>query len=196
MIRINLIADEKNRKGGGDSPFGFFAEVMLLSILVLAGAGVVFFIYAGMEDRITTAKVKVAQEKQTIKNLGKAEKTLKNFKEKRKELKRQIDIINKLKSQKQGPVRVLDQMGERMPKQVWLTGVRQRKRGKVLVIRGKAESNESVAIFLKRLEDSPYFETVDLQRIVRRKQHNKGQENTVTTVFSVQCKVLLFVQDT
>lgn len=193
MIRINLIAtgsDGRNSGGGG------LLEFIVLMFLVLIGAGAVYIVYNSWEDRITRASVKLAQERVTVKHLAKAQKTLKRFKSREKELQRQLNIINKLKKLKQGPVRVLDQISVRIPKQVWLTQVNEGRR-KQLVLRGVAESNESVAIFLKRLEDSPYFKSVDLQQIVRRRSSKSTKQQVILeTLFSVKCKVRFFVQDT
>jgi type IV pilus assembly protein PilN len=192
MIRINLIATTKKHANNS----GGMLELVVLLLLVMLGAGGVFFWYSSMEERINRDNVKVTQEKVTIKHLAKATKVLKQFKNKEKELKRQLKIINKLKKSKQGPVRVLDQINVRIPKQVWLTNVSQ-KGGQRLLLRGIAENNESVAIFLKRLEDSPYFKT-DLQQIVRQRYNtgNSQKQKSMRTSFSVSCKVRFYVQDT
>lgn len=191
MIRINLIAQNTStQKQTGGS-----LELAVIVLLIALGGGVVFYLWNDMEDRIGAARVKVKEEQATIKHLGRATATLKRFQAKEQELKRQLGIINKLRRKKQGPVRVLDQISVRIPKEVWVKSIRQRRKGNVIVLTGEAENNESVAIFLKRLEDSPYFDAVDLQQIVRR-SYREGKNVTSRTIFSVNCKVRFAVQDT
>jgi type IV pilus assembly protein PilN len=184
MIRINLISTEKTRKKvKSDTSVVELAVILLL--IGIGGVGI-FFWYSTVQDRIDNAKRLVNKEKQAIQQLPDAIKQFDEYKKKRALLEQQLGVIEKLKNSKQGPVRVLDEISMRIPKQVWLTSVQQR--DAKLVISGEAETNEAVAIFFKRLQDSPYFKEVELQHIVRMEKSGIGDQKIMQiTQFNLSC---------
>ncbi len=190
MIRINLIKTEKKKRGKSGVGFASqvnIVELVVIGLLISMGFVGVYIVYNIQEDKLAEARNYVKREKRAIKGLAQAKKRLEEFKKKKKLLKAQLDVIDKLRRQKQGPVRVLDEISMRVPKQVWLVNIRQKNAS--LTIKGEAETNESVAIFFKRLQDSPYFKKVELQQIVRRSVANTGGDNKRVnrTVFSLSC---------
>ncbi len=187
MIRINLIGTEKKKKGKKIASDANLLELVVIILLVSLG-GVGLYIWNSIEeDKLSYAKNKVNEEKRAIKGLAQAQQRFKEYEKKKKNLMTQLKVIDELRLKKQGPVRVLDEISMRIPKQVWLRSIRHRKR--VLLIKGVAETNEAVAIFFKSLQDSPYFKSVELQQIVRREQTESGKR-VYRTVFSLACQAI------
>jgi type IV pilus assembly protein PilN len=83
------------------------------------------------------------------------------FRKKKAALEKKIDVIDGLDRARTGPVRVMDELATHMPERVWLTQIQTE--GNTIKMRGESLDNELVAILLKSLGESPYFDKVDLQ---------------------------------
>ncbi len=160
MIRINLL-NQQEQGGAAASGGQPVAELVIMGLLVFIGLAGVYAWYYSVNERIEWARHKVELEQREVAKLQVAIKTVKKFKATKKYLKKRLEIIEKLERSKRGPVRVLDELSRRIPKQVWLRSLQQE--GSRLIINADAESNEWVAIFLKKLEDSPFFKSVELK---------------------------------
>ncbi len=71
-----------------------------------------------------------------------------------------IGLINQLKSQQDMAVRIMDELSRSLPDWVWLNEIGYD--AKNIQIRGNALSNNLVADLIANLENSPYFESVNL----------------------------------
>ena len=69
-------------------------------------------------------------------------------------------LIERLKNEREGPVRMLDALSAELPDFVWLTELTQR--SGMVTIDGMAASLVSVADYIRRLEDSDWFQNVEL----------------------------------
>ena len=189
MIRINLLnqQDQTSSTSASGQPV---AELVIMGLLVLVGLIGVYAWYYSMNERIEWAKNKVRLERQEVAKLQVAIKTVKKFKATKKYLKKRLEIIDKLERSKRGPVRILNELSIRIPKQVWLRTIRQK--GNRLIINADAESNEWVAAFLKKLEDSPFFKTVELKGTWSTKGTVLGTQRNIERIrFRTICQVSL-----
>ncbi len=188
MIRINLIGTKKSRaKSGVDAAV---VELVVFGILVLMGFVGVFIWWSIVEDQIAEARRRINIEREELKKLPAIKKKLDEYKQKKKFLEEQLKIIASLQRNKYGVVRILDQISLLIPKEVWLTTIRQR--GSTLHIKGEAESYEAVGSFMKQLEDSPFFSRVRLQNISlrsRRLQSDDKFRDIQFVEFSLKCSV-------
>lgn len=159
MIRINLLESERaasskpkaaaagSATGGGGAGIGPY--VPLLAGVVVAGLGCGYFfmsLTAEINDtnaRIVTAKAEVAKLQ-----LEKAKKD--ELERKRKSFQDQVNLIERLKAEQGGPVRMLDEIQKALPDFVWLTKMDQA--GAVLKITGEASNNNAIADFLSNLQ--------------------------------------------
>ncbi len=71
-----------------------------------------------------------------------------------------IDLINKLMIQQEIPVRIMDELSKNIPEWVWLTEATFKDQN--LEIKGNALSNSLIADYIFNLENSPYFDNVNL----------------------------------
>ena len=83
------------------------------------------------------------------------------FRKKKATLEKKIDVIDGLDRARSGPVRVLDELATHMPERVWLTKLETE--GGAIKLKGESLDNELVAVLLRALGESPYFDKVDLQ---------------------------------
>jgi len=159
MIRINLLESERaasskpkaaaagSATGGGGSGIGPYVPLLAGLIVAALGCGYFFMsMTAEIDDtnaRIVTAKAEVAKLQ-----LEKAKKE--ELERKRKSFQDQVNLIERLKAEQGGPVRMLDEIQKALPDFVWLTKMDQA--GAVLKITGEASNNNAIADFLSNLQ--------------------------------------------
>lgn len=159
MIRINLLESERAASskpkaaaagaatGGGGAGVGPY--IPLLAGLAVAGLGCGYFYMSltaeieSTNQRITAAKAEVAKLQ-----LEKAKKE--ELERKRKSFQDQVNLIERLKAEQGGPVRMLDEIQKALPDFVWLTKMDQT--GAILKISGEASNNNAIADFLSNLQ--------------------------------------------
>ena len=160
MIRINLLESERAASskpkaaagggaatGGGGSGIGPY--VPLLGGLIVAGLGCgYFFMTLTAEINDTTARIVTAKAEVAKLQLEKAKKE--ELERKRKSFQDQVNLIERLKAEQGGPVRMLDEIQKALPDFVWLTKMDQT--GATLKITGEASNNNAIADFLNNLQ--------------------------------------------
>ncbi len=164
MIRINLLKPEtkdikeapvegmpefKAKKGPGIGNL-----IFLLLLIALAG----FYYY--QKKAIDQEKEQLAAAKQEKDKLQYVIAKLDEQKRAKSSLLLKIGLINQLKSQQDLAVRIMDELSKSLPDWVWLNEVGYDARN--IQIRGDALSNNLVADFISNLENSSYFESVNL----------------------------------
>ena len=97
----------------------------------------------GIARALRTAKAEVAKLQ-----LEKAKKE--ELERKRKSFQDQVNLIERLKAEQGGPVRMLDEIQKALPDFVWLTKMDQA--GATLKITGEASNNNAIADFLSNLQ--------------------------------------------
>jgi type IV pilus assembly protein PilN len=156
MIRINLLpvrAAQKKEALRGQ-----------LTILGLSLAGTVLVcggVYATMLMQISAEQEAKAAKQAELQQLKKAIGEVDHFKKLQGELQEKLAILNKLKQGKTGPVRLLDALSTALPEKLWLTTFKEN--GGAVSIAGLGMSEETVATFMRNLEESPAFKNVELQ---------------------------------
>jgi type IV pilus assembly protein PilN len=158
MIRINLLTEAKAaaaRKKTSVIPTGaklnnlVFAAGVGLGVLYLAIMG---FLLVGkrrdLDSEIGKARIEADRLKSIIEEV-------KGYETKKASLEEKINLINQLKTNQKGPVRLMDEISRALPDLVWLTGVDVA--GNAITMRGKTLSPNAVATYLENLKKSPFF---------------------------------------
>jgi type IV pilus assembly protein PilN len=164
MIRINLLKPEtkdiKDASAEGRPELkarkkpGIGNLIFLLLVLAVAGA---YYYQRKAMDRENRLLAQATEEK------GKLQYVIAKLDELQRQkssLERKIGLINLLKSQQDLAVRIMDEVSRDLPEWVWLDEVGTD--SKTIQIRGNALSNNLVADFIANLENSAYFESVNL----------------------------------
>jgi len=159
MIRINLLAEAKPvKKKRGVAAFGSGGRLntvligAALGIAVLAGLIHYFILSSAIkaqQEKIRVAQVEVARLETVLKEV-------RDFEQKKARLQKKVDLINTLKQNQRGPVRLMDEVSKALPDLVWLEKLDYR--GNSISIDGKAFNPPAVANFLENLKRVPSFQ--------------------------------------
>ncbi|HQR45581.1 MAG TPA: PilN domain-containing protein [Thermoanaerobaculia bacterium] len=159
MIRINLLAEAKPvRKKRGVSALGGAGRLNTILIGVAMGVACLALLIhwwilssaiKAQEEKIRVAQVEVTRLESVLKEV-------KDFETKKAKLQKKVDLINQLKQNQKGPVRLMDEVSKALPDLVWLE--RLDYRGNSISITGKAFNPPAVANFLENLKRVPAFQ--------------------------------------
>jgi type IV pilus assembly protein PilN len=159
MIRINLLESERaasskpkgaaagaapGASGPGIGPYIPLVGALLIS---LAGCGYFFMTVSAQIDDTTS---KIAAAKAEVAKLEKEKAKKEELERKRKSFEDQVNLIERLKAEQGGPVRMLDEISKALPDLTWLTAIEQN--GPTMKISGEASNNNAVADFLSNLQ--------------------------------------------
>ena len=156
MIKINLLpvrAAQKKEKLRNQ-----LSVLFLCLILVGAGCGALYAQQMLANQQMEEEIAAIDAKNQTLrKKLGE----IANFDKKSAELEKKLDVLRTLQSDKSGPVRLLDELIESLPKKVWITQFNEK--GGNIDLAGFGDREKTVADFMSRLEKSPYYQNVELK---------------------------------
>jgi len=158
MIRINLLpvrAAQKKEKLRGQ-----LAILILCLILTVAACGGA---YSMLSMKVTAVKKDISRTQNEINRLKKTLGEVSQFKKRQADLRGKLEVLEKIKAERSGPVRLLDELSRAIPKEVWIDSFKER--GGNISISGQGLNEASVASFMRSLETSPYYQGVELSVI-------------------------------
>lgn len=149
MIKINLL--------GTSTVIDYSGQYIVAGFVasVLASLGLFYMLLSSATNEITALTEKSQRLQSELTHVQKITKEVKDLEAKKAEYNRKLVIIAKLKKNKLGPVRVLDDLNQALPEKAWLTEVKEQEDS--LQITGRALDNQTVASFIRELEKSDYF---------------------------------------
>ena len=156
MIKINLLPLRASKK----------KETIRqqVSILVLSVIGVLVIglsVYALLLNKINTTKAQIESSESELKSLKAKIGTIDNIKKLQEDVKKKLDVLNKLRREKSGPASRLAALSDAIPEKLWLT--RYAESGGNVSVSGVAVNEELIALFMRNLQASGAFANVDLQ---------------------------------
>jgi type IV pilus assembly protein PilN len=157
MVRINLLPVKVSKKRvAGNQQLLLFAMVLLLGI-------VANFVVASMRAAVLDGKqLKLAKTTEEIKRLDKVIGEVAKYKEAKKDLEAKLEILDKLKQGRTGPVRMLDALASITPKRLWLAKMDEN--ANRIEFTGAAATIDDVSEFMKALRESKYFGDAELKK--------------------------------
>ena len=159
MIKINLLSEAKPvKKKKGVAALGGAGRLNLILIL---GGLLIGVLVVGVQWWVEAARLKEQEEKnrlaqQEVTRLEAVLKEVADFEDKKAKLQKKVDLINNLKANQRGPVRLMDEVSNALPDLLWLD--RMELKGEVIAIDGKALNPPAVANFLENLKRVPSFQ--------------------------------------
>ncbi len=177
MIRINLLpvrAAQKKEKLR--SQLSIFSLCMIL-VLIACGS-----LYVQKMTSINDVKEEIATIDQKNKDLRKKIGQVKDFENKKNDLEKKLSVLQKLKEGKSGPVHLLDELSTALPEKLWLTKFSE-KSGSV-ALSGVADSENTVAVFMRSLETSQYYKDIQLSVTEQTKSGDRKMQK-----FTLNCSV-------
>jgi len=173
MIKINLVAEitpqaaARRAKKREISLGAKQGDILLLSVLLLS-----FLVTGGMWYHLSSKRAHL-EKKQA--ELTVERDKLKVFidkvaelETKREALQHKINIIDDLKRNQHGPVRIMDEVSRALPDLLWLD--KMTVKGNVVSLAGGAMDENAVANYISNLDASPFFQEPTLGDLVRRKK--------------------------
>ena len=157
MIRINLLTEARATATRKTSLLPSGAR---LNNLILLGGVAAGILYIGIMALVLHARSKnldeeIARAQEEVARLKSIIDEVKGYEDKKRSLEEKINLINSLKTNQKGPVRLMDEVSKALPDLVWLTDMAMQ--GDQLTMKGRTLSPNAVATYLENLKKSPYF---------------------------------------
>jgi len=160
MIKINLLAEGKRPAAvrkvkpsqlleGKD--FGMWLLVAGL-VLGLAAVGLLWYL---RHTTIVEKDVEIVEAEKEVEELSSVIKEVDDYKSKKTELERKIKVINDLKLNQRGPVKVMDDISRSLPELLWLDHLTMS--ANTIELDGRAFNTNAVANFIENLDKVPEF---------------------------------------
>ena len=151
MLEINLLPVREARRKAD-----IRQQLMQLLLVLLLTVGAIGFWHSRVAEQISMSEVRVSQMQNDIQQFKPQLDQVAAFKLKKARLEKKIDVIDGLDKARSGPVHVLAELAARTPERLWLTGL-DSKAGEIRM-EGRSLDNELVALFLRGLGESKYFD--------------------------------------
>jgi len=155
MIKINLlpVRAAKKKKSALQQIAIFCIGILFVLAVVMSLYFVTSLQVSNTKDDISAAKNKIAELK---KRIGKLEE----FKTLKEQVRKKLDVLAQLRKKKSGPAQRLATLSDITPDQLWLTAYSES--GDVIKISGLASNEELIAGFMRKLEASIEYMSVEL----------------------------------
>jgi Tfp pilus assembly protein PilN len=168
VIRINLLSEARAAAARRKAP-AMPTGAKLNNILFFAGilAGVAYIVVVGLiltsrrrhlDDEIGKARLEAERLKSIIEEV-------KGYEEKKASLESKIKLINDLKTNQKGPVRLMDEISKALPDLVWLTNLEVS--GDQITMKGRTLSPNAVSTYLENIKKSPFFSEPVFRNLVQ-----------------------------
>jgi type IV pilus assembly protein PilN len=169
MIKINLVAEApaaaatKRKKPEGPSAVkkGDLILLVVLAICLGITGGKWYLLTKERDEKKATERELRAERDRLQVFIDKVEE----LEAKKAKLQHKINVINDLKNDQRGPVRIMDEVSKALPELVWLNNMTLS--GDALSLQGVAMDENAVANYISNLDASPYFQEpvlIDMSR--------------------------------
>jgi len=185
MIRINLLGRPRPKVKRRVAIAGTL-QLLLFAVPVLLAVGVLVVQYVFIKGDINELQVKIEQKESEKRTMAQLEKEIKEYEEEQRRLQGRLDVIEGLKRNQAGPVRLLEAVGNTvsLTETLWLTSMEEQ--ADTIQFKGLAGSVEAVANFITNLNRSGYFQNVEIKESVQ-----KEKEGVVNFEFTLTAKFVL-----
>jgi len=155
MIRINLLVAREERKK--ESIRKEATAFVLVVVLVLAAIGFVQWMSSRQREELIT---QIRNSEAELKRLEIIKREIKKAKKDKKTLQEKLSIIENLNKNRTRPILIMSILGSKIPDKMWLKSLDKKDRN--LTLQGIALDDETIADFMKRLQQSEMFTAVEL----------------------------------
>lgn len=170
MIKINLVREGRAVRGAGAAPAAVAVasagsgasninNILVLAMLLvgaLLAGGYWFWQKSALADRRETMALRETEAQK----LEVIIKEVEDYTKRKDSLQQRIDLINQLKQNQKGPVRIMDQISRDLPDLVWLD--RMEINAGSISLSGRGLNPNAIALFVENIKNDPYFEEPQL----------------------------------
>jgi type IV pilus assembly protein PilN len=175
LIKINLVREGRAVRGTGAAPMTAAAAagpgtatqanniiiVAMLILGVLAAVGYWLWYKRELADRRQVVEQKTAEAQKLEAIIREVEE----YQRRKDSLQQRINLINDLKKNQKGPVRIMDQISRDLPDLVWLD--RMDIAGGQVSIAGRGLNPNAIALFIENIKNDAYFEEPTVGAVTR-----------------------------
>jgi type IV pilus assembly protein PilN len=165
MIKINLLAEGKRTAVRKTKPAQLLEGKDLAPWLLLVGSLVGLLAFGAwwylLHGEIAEHDQEIASAQREVDRLQAVLREVEDYKQKKAELERKIKLINDLKLNQRGPVRVMDDISRALPELLWLDTMKMG--ANTIELTGRAFNTNAVANFIENLDKMPEFEEPTLK---------------------------------
>jgi len=155
MIRINLIPTKRKKKS---KPM---ATYLVGAVFVLIGfVAITFFVHSFMSSTVGKLEEDSAKNVKTLKDLDRIIKEVQNFEKLRDKFEARKKVIEDLTANQSLPVRMLDELSDRLSSEVWLISLNIK--GESVSLAGVGFSHNDIVDFVQNMKQSKLFKDVVL----------------------------------
>jgi type IV pilus assembly protein PilN len=155
MIEINLLPVREARRKADLRDV--LMQLVLALLITIGGATIV---HSRISDELNLAAARVRQMETDIEQFKPQLAKVAEFRKRKANLQKKIDVIDGLDRARSGPVRIMDELAIRTPNRLWIKSLVTK--GTTITLKGESLDNEIVAQFLKALGESDQFINVEL----------------------------------
>ena len=171
MIRINLLAEGRRAAVRRVRPATLLEGENVALLMLVAGLLLVGAIPAGAWWWMNTRRIddnerQIAEAQREVDELAAIIREVEEFKARQAELERKIGVINDLRRNQSGPVRVMDDVSRALPELLWLD--KMTLRGQTVQVNGRSFNTNAVASFIDNLDKVANFKEPNLNQLERR----------------------------
>jgi type IV pilus assembly protein PilN len=167
MIKVNLLGVERPKRArrAVKGPGGL-AGVVTLALVLIGGMG---FVWWSMVSRVGALEQEKVARNSELSALKVKVKEVENYEKNKKSYEEKIGIIQQLRRNQVGPVRLLDELSRGLPDRVWLISLTEQA-GKI-DMEGRAVTNAEIVEYINNLKASQYIRDIQL---IESRQVNEG----------------------
>ncbi len=130
-------------------------NVLIIACLVVGVLAALAYWYINKRELAQQEEL-AAQRGAEAQKLESIIKEVDDYQKRKDSLQQRIDLINQLKQNQKGPVRIMDQISRDMPDLVWLDSL-DITAGRV-TLGGRGLNPNAIALFIENVKNDPYFE--------------------------------------
>ena len=163
MIKINLLPTKRKPPRKVTE----LQKQLIIAVVVIGGVFTAMaFYYISLNAKISAREKELAAAKAEVARQDNMLREVKNVEDERKKVTDKIGIIEQLKKNQQGPVRLLDEISKAIPATADITSMSETSGN--INLSGEAFSNEDVVKFVDNLKASAFFTDVFLMETSQR----------------------------
>jgi type IV pilus assembly protein PilN len=166
LIKINLVREGRAVRGAGAAPAAAAASAMgagaaninnilIIACLVVGVLAALAYWYIHKRELAQQEEL-AAQRTAEAQKLESIIKEVDDYQKRKDSLQQRIDLINQLKQNQKGPVRIMDQISRDLPDLVWLDSL-DITAGRI-TLAGRGLNPNAIALFIENVKNDPYFE--------------------------------------
>jgi type IV pilus assembly protein PilN len=166
LIKINLVREGRAVRGAGAAPAAAVAAAgpsggtsinnVLVGVLALVGILAALGYWLWNKRELSLRQQTVATRQSEADKLEAIIREVEAYQKRKDNLQQRIDLINQLKQNQKGPVRIMDQISRDLPDLVWLDNMTIS--GGSVRIAGRGLNPNAIALFIENIKNDPYFE--------------------------------------